>query len=288
MATDQRNILAFLGTNADFQSWVDALHAQFLAVGLVQSSDTGQLVSPCVAARPGTSAYAGYRIWRFNDALQATVPIFIKVEYGIGTVADRPALRIQCATGTNGAGTLSGQVQSAAVVCAASASKTTTVTLPSYASGGTGWFHLATNLDSANTNYGLRLFIERPSNGDGTLDGTGFWMALAGGSTAVVAANIPLSGSVPSNDVSNYMFAASTPMNTSSGPNVAMWDAPIVVGGKSYSTKLLCYKHADIGELAAITAVHHGSTHTLMPLGDGGGGQYTVAGAVDAVAIRWE
>ena len=56
------------------------------------------------------NTFAGYEIWRFNDAFQATKPVFIKIEYGVAAVVDRPSLRVTASSATNGAGTPSGQM----------------------------------------------------------------------------------------------------------------------------------------------------------------------------------
>lgn len=52
------------------------------------------------------STLQNYEMYRFDDALQATKPIFIKVEYGSGSLQSRPRIRISAGPGTNGAGTL--------------------------------------------------------------------------------------------------------------------------------------------------------------------------------------
>lgn len=93
-------------TDAEFRVWCQALHDRLSAVGCVQTSDTGQINLSTVSV-PGTSTYAGYEIWRFDDADQATVPVFFKVEYGKGTTATRNAMRVTVGTGSDGAGNIS-------------------------------------------------------------------------------------------------------------------------------------------------------------------------------------
>lgn len=52
--------------------------------GLVQTDDPGQLVFDEVTELPADNTMAGFQIYRFNDSLQATCPIFIKLEFGCG------------------------------------------------------------------------------------------------------------------------------------------------------------------------------------------------------------
>lgn len=94
-------------TDAGFRAWGQMVHDGFLAVGLVNTADTGQIDLRTVAT-PGTNGtFAGYEIWRFDDADQATEPIYFKFEYGRGGLASNPNYRITVGTGSNGSGTIS-------------------------------------------------------------------------------------------------------------------------------------------------------------------------------------
>src|SRR4051812_25718504 len=105
MAFDTRTLPAYLADDATFRTWAQGIHAQIVATGaLTQTADTGQ-VNLTTATRPLANAFAGYEIFAFNDALQATAPLYLKVEYGVGATQDRPSLRVSAGSSTNGAGT---------------------------------------------------------------------------------------------------------------------------------------------------------------------------------------
>lgn len=108
-------------TNAGFRAWAAMVHKALVEVGMVQTSDTGQINLETAETPAVNSTYAGYEIFRFDDALQATQPIFIKVEYGRGAAEGRPALRITYGRGSNGSGTLT---TASSTVTFAAASKT--------------------------------------------------------------------------------------------------------------------------------------------------------------------
>ena len=91
--------------DAGFQYWSTDVSTRLQTAGLVQTADTGQ-VNLASATRPGTGAYAGYHIYYLNDALHATNPLYIKIEWGTGNNAGRASMRITLGTGTDGAGTL--------------------------------------------------------------------------------------------------------------------------------------------------------------------------------------
>jgi hypothetical protein len=116
MATDVRTPAS--GANAwhgSFSSTVaqqnaQAIHDALVAVGLVQTADTGQIILASFTQITAANAVWGYEIWRFNDTLQATAPVFIKIEYGEGNATGTMAIWITVGTGTNGAGTLTGVI----------------------------------------------------------------------------------------------------------------------------------------------------------------------------------
>jgi hypothetical protein len=95
-------------TDANFRIWGSEFAAKLAAVGLVQTADTGQ-INWSTVVRAASSADAGYEIWRFNDSLQASAPIFMKIYYGTGTtILTGPRIRIEIGTGSNGTGTITG------------------------------------------------------------------------------------------------------------------------------------------------------------------------------------
>lgn len=105
-----------LGSDAEYQAWIQQIEAGLLASGFLEvASDTGQIV-PTSVTRPSTGTFSGYRIYRAKDALAATKPLYVKLEFGVGATTARPSLRRTMGTGSNGSGTLSGQVTATAVM----------------------------------------------------------------------------------------------------------------------------------------------------------------------------
>jgi hypothetical protein len=101
--------------NAGFRTMGAEVNAKLASVGLVQTADTGQINWATIAPAPTLGMQSvGYEIWRFNDALQATAPIYIKLEYGTygysGSAAynDTVGMWITVGTGTDGAGNITG------------------------------------------------------------------------------------------------------------------------------------------------------------------------------------
>lgn len=118
-------------SDAVFREWGSDLSARLLAAGLVQTADTGQ-INWTTVTRGGTNTDLGYEIWRFDDTLQATAPIFIRIYYGTGGGSSSPRWRFAIGTGTDGAGTLTGTTSSIHVASSTSTAATTDTARNSY------------------------------------------------------------------------------------------------------------------------------------------------------------
>lgn len=99
-------------TAADFRTWGKAVSDAFAAVGLVKVPDAGTIdwaAAHVMPTNPGAlGSVIGFEIWRFQDALQPTHPVFIKVEYGAIHSATFPGIWVTVGRGTDGAGNISG------------------------------------------------------------------------------------------------------------------------------------------------------------------------------------
>ncbi len=92
--------------NADTASvrrWIGAWLQGMLDAGFVQTADTGQVDPETVEIDTGVQ----YAVFRFDDDLQATAPIFFKVGFETSS-SSRKALSLSVGKSTNGAGTLAG------------------------------------------------------------------------------------------------------------------------------------------------------------------------------------
>lgn len=94
-------------TNAGYREWVKMIQKALEECGIVKTADTGQINTETVETPAVNNTYGGYNIWRFDDANQATEPIFFKLEYGRSGTAAIPKLRWTVGTGSNGSGTIS-------------------------------------------------------------------------------------------------------------------------------------------------------------------------------------
>lgn len=131
MSTNNYSTVVEHTSDATFRAWGSALSAALAAVGLTQTADTGQ-INWTTVTRPGTNTAAGYEIWRFNDTLQGTAPIFIKLEYGTNSTATGPQVWITVGTGSNGSGTITGQSSTRTTAFNNGAPSSTVTPYPTY------------------------------------------------------------------------------------------------------------------------------------------------------------
>lgn len=177
-------------SDAGYRTWVAEWIAQCTAVGLVQTSDTGQ-INTATATRPGSNTDGGYAIFRFDDSLQATAPVFVKFYFGTAASTSAGRIRAQVGTASNGSGTLSGLGSANTdTVSQTSAPPSTVANYTSYITGGSGYFGIAFKAGVSAANqlpYALfHLARTRDSTGATTGDGliTTYRTTLSSGPSA--------------------------------------------------------------------------------------------------------
>lgn len=281
MATDQRTLPGVSNTDADFRSWGSGLSAQFAAVGLVKAADTGQIDWSTVLKPSGSGQQRGYEIWRFNDALQATRPVFIRIDYGTGIFSNSLGLWVTVGTGTNGAGTLTGQVNTVRAV-SASAVPTTGV---SYCSGSSSRLNLVTN-------YGVStsvmvLCVERTKNGAGSDTGDGIIRLKYSSQDGLGHQVIPFVGTILADVTSNPALDSNSGGLSAVGSDV-MLSPTVVFLGKLLFASWCAYKNTEITALTPITFSHLGATRTYLPMGFAANAFNIQATTGYALAMLWE
>jgi hypothetical protein len=118
MTTATTTTVVAMNSTAGFNAWFNEMITQLLAVGLTQTTDTGQISTGGAVSVPSANTSAGYTIWKFNDTLQSTKPVFIKLEFGAAsTPSTEPQMWITVGTGSNGSGTLTGTLSTRVAVC---------------------------------------------------------------------------------------------------------------------------------------------------------------------------
>lgn len=168
------------------------VHDCLIEAGLVQTATAGQLNISSVSALPADGTFGGFREYRFDDSLQSTAPVIVKLEFGCGieglynsgSVNRSRTPRIRATVSFKGAVVVTLQCPQAYNVSATATSQLTTLGV-SYIcySEADGFFGLCYGAGSRNkpfaSDYGnyygatLSLFIQRTLDSSGTPTGDG-------------------------------------------------------------------------------------------------------------------
>jgi len=256
------------------------------AAGWTKAADTGQINWTTVTAPATTNTAAGFEIWQTEDV---DTTWYLKIEYGSGSTATYPAIWVTLGSGTNGTGTLTGQVSSRLAI-ASGATDAANTSSCAFA-GGTAWFATAMFYDkSAAQTFGF--MVERLKNADGSEADTG--MVLHGWCTGhryhqlvpktgtVWAVNDSTTNSpsfpmmTPPYGLTTAVAGVKVGINTLHPWSQIHW--PAILGGVVYFTSV-----PDVSNYATFAVTRYGNSHTYLSLGS-----YSSSGTNMALAIRYE
>lgn len=182
MSTTTYQVLPDNSTTAHFRAWGLAHNTALAAVGQVQTADTGQINWTTVAAPGAGNTSQGYEIWKFADTLQATTPIFYKIEYGSGAATADPSLWFTIGTSSDGAGNITGTTMYARTQVALTSSDTTNM-FDTYVSGTSGRIAVALWVGRSGTvpgtQFPLQWGIERSKDNNGNDTATAFMLGIS-------------------------------------------------------------------------------------------------------------
>ena len=99
-------------SDATFRVWTKSIFDTIIAGGWVQTADAGQMSFTTVAVPTVINTSAGYVIFAMNDALQATAPCYLKMEFGQGTSLGYLNVWLTMGTATSGTGGIIGNTTS--------------------------------------------------------------------------------------------------------------------------------------------------------------------------------
>lgn len=258
-------------TNADFRAWGSAISTGIPTVGWVKTNDTGQIDWVNVLAPTATNTFQGYEIWRMDDTLQATHPVFMKIEYGSGASNSYPAIAVTVGTGSDGAGNLTGQIGTRTLKKANSADSY--ALHPGFISGAPNRLVIAAfcgqNGTPASYSYSLATVIERSHDASGEDTSAGIMCLMGSYGSGTTSQFIAFEGAVQP----SYSDASVCGPPTGSGArgsDIHVYPARCWTPGES-SPFLGAHGYfiADLTTAQAVpVATWSGQTVVTLPLGD--------------------
>jgi len=283
-------------TSAQFRAWGVIVGNALLGLGLARSTDVGAINWTTVIAPTVDQTSAGWEIFMFQDALQATHPVFIKMEYGVCSqfAPGGAALWMTVGSGSDGAGNLTGQVGARMSVTGEGGVLTPST---SYFSGGPNRFVFLQwgSYAASNRFYCPFASVERTHNSAGGDTGVGV-IAMAGGDFGGPYNQfIPSSGAVPA---ARTDWATVMPNATTSASGNSVYLYPIRIWANlaesSPSLNVFLYFGPDLTASNPVSVnCWDGNTHTVNPLGfpgqAGNGILPTAFGASNPfIGMRWD
>lgn len=214
------SLLPINDTDAHFQAWATFIEDTLVTTGgWVRSTETGEtapgsLVHPTVA-----NTKKGFRVYKMNDALQSTNPVFMRIDYGSGAAANVPGIWLTIGTGSDGAGTITGIVWNGGASSTpniGNGSSVSSLTNNSYGSADTNRATIAL-FTQANANYPLIFGIERTKDATGADTGDGLLLAYNALSTTLNTSRfiILTPGSQPTAETGlSYILSRQNPSET--------------------------------------------------------------------------
>lgn len=292
----------------NFRAWGSALSAGIQGCGLSQTADTGQINWTTVTYTATANYSSGYEIYQFTDTLQATYPIFIKIEYGTGaqtgTTTGEPAIWITVGEGSNGSGTLTGTLSNRTqIVGAGTANQIESNTLPyptyicfngSYLgivhkAGGLGW------PGNGYVNNGGIFMIGRGTNTSGAYVGGEIVFICSvinnnNNPQATIQCINTVAGTLYTNTTGTFTCAWFTPSSTTvNGLNFQLYPCWSIFNQVEPINWLLYGLNAEIGAYTTVTATPFGSTqHTYLMTGQSSYGWGVNASTAYSILMLWE
>lgn len=287
-------------------SWGSRISSMFSGAGLVQSSDTGQInwgtASPTYLSGGTTQTNMGVEIWKFNDSLQATKPVYIRVEYWqvrTGGSSNYFYLNIAVGVGTNGASGLSGlNTGTAPISDRTDVSSSATAypgalnnpTVSSFSSGDGSSIALAlapfnSAATTSNSCGSGVFFVDRTRDGSGAITGEG---AVAGwigwGSATASSTNSSGNGNTSFFNVLSFTTVALVGLGTagagvllpaaiagqmSTGTQISLYAPPTYANHKILPPVLVAqaYHTSDMPANQQLTVSISNANHTYLTMG---------------------
>ena len=229
-------------SDALFRTWGKKLADAMDAVGLTKTADTGQIDWATVTRSGSSNGLHGYEIRYLDDSLHGTCPIYLRIEWRNGTSTSRPSIYLQVATGSDGAGVLTGvQIMTLTAVGATNANGSS-ASRNGAACFASGCFALLYGYDTGNPGR-FHFGVSRTCDPDGTpnADGAMVWYG---------------SGTTPAASTRQYSRVAATS----------------IVGGSPtpgfHSSGFASFDNgSDIYSLGAVTFTDQGFEPMLSPVG---------------------
>jgi hypothetical protein len=287
MATSTYAAYPSNSSDARFRAWGKALSDALAAVGLVKTDDVGQIDWATVTRPLSVTLSMGYEVWRFNDALHSSDPIFFRISYGSGAATTSPCIWVTVGHATDHAGNLIGMTSREFTIRCGGYRDANTYNCYISSDGGRINILLFANVGSGVS--ALVFSIERLKDTSGNPLATGVNI-ITGDSTARYQQLLPALGS-PRAAMATYQCGAPPSGDGTYGTTVGVFPILTNIGyAGNPDLGALCYFTANIAGEITVVAQLYGTNHTYITAGAMATGSTAIGGNTtdNSLAVRYE
>lgn len=290
-------VLPSNNTDALFRAWATFIHDTIVTTGgWTNTADTGQINLSTATTSAVANTKIGYKIYAMADSLQATNPVYVRIDFGTGATANNPTVWVTIGTGSNGSGTITGKVYDGGATTTgnfATGANSTTGSRNSYGSASTNRFSIAMFVSTSNNNI-LSFTLERSKDTSGADTGTAVLLYGAATSSSYDVSRyiILAGGSQPANEAGlQFILSSQNPTTFNSVTSIGL-AIPMADGAKQPGMNVAITRSSDFTAETQFSVSIYGSTRTfqllnamtVVPAANTSGG----ASSTTRVAIRYD
>lgn len=294
MATQSTSALIYdISTDARFRAMSQFVEDTLVTVGGWKvTPDTGQTLPSALAHPTAINQKQGYRIYRMNDPLQTTFPVFLRIDFGsTANNALTPGYWLTIGTGSDGVGNITGILLNGgatvnATVNGSNASNPVGTAALSYGSADPGRFSICLCSNSVSAFTTVIFTLERSKDAIGNDTGDGLQLIYkTGGNSGFMDASryIRFSGTQPALEPClHYILSSKNPGQMFFPGDVGVGIVILIASiAQQPGTNMLVTNSGDVTADSTIsltlyshirTYVHCGIVGTNKPLTTAGGG----------------
>lgn len=274
-----------LNSDAAYRAWIQKVEAAIVASGaVVQDATIGGQIDPTTVTYPGTTVvYSGFRIYKFADATKGQ--LYMKVEFGTGTTASVPRLRVSFGITSDGSGVLSNTFGAAIVVTSSSIPGTAD---PIFGGGGAYGSIVAAKTGTGSSYcFGMtRMLAEDGTVANGAIvftSSAGQSLSSSRSNNTSMTTQVAMTGLYP-----DPVGGGST---AGSAGKIGLFRGFLMEVGDILEIPLLACRNAEatlISAASAFTATWRGASHTWLPISLAGSSGNYLSSSGSGLCMLWE
>lgn len=279
-------------TTAALRSFGSQISTAIQATGLTKLSNTGQIDWTSATA----AATLGYEMYRFNDPLQSSAPVFIRFQWAMNTSTWPYISTVTVGRAVDSSTNFLGRSASMSYCggVATTNKQANYVTWRFCYNPAMGYFGMSSWDYPIPTTTGIatrgHYTISRPCDDTGTPTTSGLWCQAFGGLSTTTGSQLALS--YENNTLTSYVNGAvagiNTASNLASGLTVPFFHQTAAFPTVRQIPQVLYYARDDLPRGVPVTMNVFGTNHTYMTLGIMGSGASGTAHTSGAYAMLWE